>query len=259
MIRFPVSDVHSPNRVALGGGLPETAEPGQVPVIDGGGEVARIIRRPVDPERRAEVGRERRARTRARILAAAFDVLGDEQGLYATAEDVATRAGITRATFYNHFTGLAQLRDVLSIEVTHDFLVAVTRTISRMPDARDRSAGAVRFYLRRARSDRRWAWSMINLSAAGLIFGVETFRQAEQTIREGISDGVLRVPSVELGRDLLLGTTLAAMASILRGSVPDAYPETVAGVILHGLGVARADALARSQRALPPLSAALDD
>jgi len=170
-----------------------------------------LARKQIDPDRRLEIGRERRTRTRARIVAAAFDVFGDADGLYARIEDVADRAEVTRATFYNHFTGMAELRDALTVEVTHDFLLAVTNTISQMPDARDRSACAVRFYLHRARTDRRWAWSMINLSAGGLIFGAETFRQAEQTVHEGVQDNVFPLQSVELGRDLLLGTTLAAM------------------------------------------------
>ena len=94
-----------------------------------------LARKQVDPERRVEIGRERRARTRAKIVAAAFDVFGDEKGLYARIEDVADKAGVTRATFYNHFTGMAELREALTFEVTHDFLNAVTKTISQMPDA----------------------------------------------------------------------------------------------------------------------------
>lgn len=211
-------------------------------------------RKQVDPERRLEIGRERRARTRAKIIAAAFDVFGDEAGLYARIEDVAETAGVTRATFYNHFTGMTELRDALSFEVTHDFLNAVTQVISQMPDVRDRSACAVRFYLRRAQADRRWAWSMINLSASGLIFGAETFRQAEQTVREGVDDRTFPLPSVELGRDLLLGTTLAAMSSIVRGPMPADYPEAVAGYILFGLGVPLEAARACAHQSLPPLA-----
>lgn len=216
----------------------------------------RLARRQVDPERRAALGRERRTRTRAKIIAAAFEILGEERGLYSRAEDVAAKAGVTRATFYNHFAGLADLREALSIEVTHDFLGAVTRAISRLPDARDRSALAVRFYLRRACADPRWAWSMINLSAASPIFGAETFGQAERTVCEGMEEGVFRLPSAQLGRDLLLGSTLAAMGSIVRGGVPDDYPEAVAGRILLGLGVAPDDALARASAPLPPLDVA---
>ena len=212
-----------------------------------------MARKQVDPERRTEIGRERRVRTRAKIVAAAFDVFGDEAGLYARIEDVAERAGVTRATFYNHFTGMAELRDALAFEVTHDFLSAVTDAISRMPDARDRSSCAIRFYLDRARTDRRWAWSMINLSATGFIFGAETFRQAEQTVREGVADGVFTLPSIELGRDLLLGTTLAAMGSIVRDSASADYPEQVAGYILFGLGVPLEKSRICAQQALPPL------
>ncbi len=212
-----------------------------------------MARKQIDPLRRAEIGQERRTRTRAKIVAAAFEVFGDEAGLYARIEDVADKASVTRATFYNHFTGMADLRDALTFEVTHDFLLAVTRTTSQMPDARDRSACAVRFYLLRATADRRWAWSMINLSAAGLIFGAETYRQAEQTIREGVEQGVFPLSSTELGRDLLLGTTLAAMGSIVRGLASEGYAEAVAGQILFGLGVSMADAQVCALRALPPL------
>jgi AcrR family transcriptional regulator len=212
-----------------------------------------LAQRQVDPEKRAQAGRERRARTRARIIAAAFEVFGDEKGLHARAEDVAAKAGITRATFYNHFAGMAELRDALSFEATHDFLEAVTATISRIPDARDRSAIAIRFYLHRARADRRWAWSMLNLSATGVIFGAETFQQAERTVREGIEEGVYPLPSVTLGRDLLLGTTLAAMGSIVRGSVPEDYPEVVAASILYGLGVNRDEAEVRARQPLAPI------
>lgn len=211
-------------------------------------------RKRIDPERRAELGRERRTRTRARIIAAAFDVLGDERGLHARAEDVAEKASVTRATFYNHFDGMAALREALSIELTHEFLEAVTAVISALPDGRDRSALAVRFYLRRAAADRRWAWSMINLSATGLIFGAETSRQAEQTVREGVSEGVFPHISVPLGRDLLLGTTLAAMGSIVRGGVAESYPEEVAGAILVALGVPLEEADARAGAPLPALA-----
>jgi AcrR family transcriptional regulator len=196
-----------------------------------------LDRRQVDPGRRAEIGRQRRARTRAAIIAAAFEIFGEENGLLARIEDVVEQAGVTRATFYNHFNGMADLREALTHEVTHELLSSVTRTISPMPDARERAAAAVRFYLRRACSDRRWGWSMLNLSASGLIFGAETCRQAERTISEGIADGVFPIVSAQLGRDILLGTALAAMGSMVRQTLPADYPEAVAGHILHALGV----------------------
>ena len=202
---------------------------------------------------RVEAGRRRRAQTRARILAAAFEIFGEENGLFARIEDVADRAEVTRATFYNHFNGMVELREALSHEVTHEFLVSVTATVSVLPDPRERSAVAIRYYLRRAMTDRRWAWSLINLSASGLIFGAETHQQAEQTVREGIEDGAFPIISVDLGRDLLLGTSLAALGTILRKETAPDYPEAIAGYILHGLGVPYAEAKRIAQKALPDL------
>ncbi len=210
-------------------------------------------RRQVDPARRAEIGRARRARTRARIIAAAFDIFGEENGLFARIEDVADRAGVTRATFYNHFAGMLELREALTHEVTHDFLMSVTNTIRLMPDPRHSSAAAIRFYLQRARHDRKWGWSMLNMSASGLIFGTETYRQAQQTVGEGIAAGVFPIKSAEIGRDVLLGTALAAMGSLVRGPMPDDYPETVAGYILFALGVPFDQAKAIAHEPLPEL------
>jgi AcrR family transcriptional regulator len=212
-----------------------------------------VERRSHDLERRAEIGRERRARTRAKIVAAAFDLFGEENGLYSRIEDIAAEAGVTRPTFYNHFTGMEELREALTREVTHDFLVAVTMTIDGLPDPRARAATAIRLYLHRARNDRRWAWSMVNMSANGVIFGAETHRQAEQTVREGIEAGVLTIPSSALGRDLILGSALAAIATMLRESVADDYAEAVAEHILLGLGVPWIEARKFARSPMPSL------
>lgn len=214
-----------------------------------------MARKQVDPERRFEIGRQRRARTRAKIIAAAFEIFGDENGLFANVDDIAVAAGVTRATFYNHFAGILEVREALVHEVTHDFLVSVTTTVLQMPDPRERASVAIRYYLRRARTDRRWAWSMVNMSASGTIFGAETFRQAELTVREGMEAGAFPILSAELGRDILMGTSLAALGSMIREDMPDDYPEAVVGYILYALGVPYDDAKRIAQIPLPPLIA----
>lgn len=206
-----------------------------------------------DLERRGEIGRERRARTRAKILLAAFEAYGEEHGLHVRIEDIASRANITRPTFYNHFAGMEELREAVTRELTHDFLVAVTKTIQLVTDPRERATIAIRLYLRRAREDTQWAWSMINMSANGIIFGAETFSQAEQTVKEGIESGLLSVPSSQLGRDLLMGTSLAAIVTMVRETTPDDYPEAVAGFILMGLGVLSEEARSIAHLPLPAL------
>lgn len=205
-------------------------------------------------ERRVEIGRERRARTRARILASAFELFGHEHGLFASIEDIVKAAGLTRMTFYNHFSGMAELREALSFEVTHDFLTRVNAIVLAMPDPRARASIGIRYYLHRARADARWAWSMINLSANGIIFGAETHNQAEQTVKEAIEAGVVPGPSSALGRDIILGSTLAAIAAMRREEMPADYPEAIAEGILRGIGLSGLDAKRFANIAMPPLA-----
>ncbi|MBA4353850.1 MAG: hypothetical protein C0409_04090 [Novosphingobium sp.] len=207
-----------------------------------------------DKVRRLELGRQRRARTRARVIAAAFELFGEEDGLYARIEDVVQRAGITRATFYDHFSGMAELREAVTYEVTHDFLTAVTHSVSLLDDPRERVAAAIRFYLHRVRGVPGWARSMINLSANGIIFGAETYRQAELTVVDAMAAGQLTIEDSAVGRDSILGTTIAAIATMLREEKSEDYPEKVVGVILVGLGVEPRSAAEIANRKLPDLS-----
>ena len=124
-----------------------------------------------DKARRLELGRQRRTRTRAKIIAAAFEMFGEEDGLHARIEDVKRRAGITRAAFYDHFSGMAELREAVTYEVTHGFLTAVSNTIAALPDPRERISVAIRFYLHRVRAVPEWGRSMIKLSANAHIAG----------------------------------------------------------------------------------------
>lgn len=201
-----------------------------------------------------ELGAQRRARTRARVIAAAFELFGEEEGLQARIEDVVQRAGITRTTFYDHFSGMGELREAVGYEVTHDFLTAVNETISRLDDARERAAAAIRFYLHRVRDMPGWGRSMLNLSASGIIFGAETYRQAEMTVAEGMAAGQFAISEPALGRDVVLGTTIAAIATMLRQDKGANYPEAVAEIILRGLGLSAADAHAFAWRELPTLT-----
>ena len=95
---------------------------------------------------------------------------------------------------------------------------------------------------------------MLNISANGLFFGAETYRQAELTVIEGMEAGVFPIPSSALGRDLIMGSSLAAVGAMLREDLPEDYPEAVAGFVLLGLGVPPEIARASARAPLPPLT-----
>jgi len=213
-----------------------------------------VARGQVDAQRRAEIGQARRDKTRAKIFSAAFELFGSPNGLFVRIEDIADRAGVTRPTFYNHFKGMAELREALAYELTHDFLVGTKHAIDTLPDPRERASAGLRHYLEKVRVEPPWGWSILNLSAGGIFFGAETFQQAETTICEGMDAGLFDLPNSAVGRDIVLGASLAALAVMLKGKTQPDYPQQIARSILMGLGVEEGAASEIAVRPLPPIA-----
>jgi AcrR family transcriptional regulator len=194
-------------------------------------------RKTLNVARRAQIGEQRRARTRQKILRAAFDLLGRETGRLTRPDEICATARVSRGTFYNYFSSMEELFTTLSHEISHEYNLRVHEVIADLPSPADRAASAVRYYLHRARSDRAWGWAMVNLSASGPIFGAETHERASSSILEGIKSGDFHVPSMQVGRDLMLGSALAAMITLLRSKTEEVSPESMVRQIMIGLGV----------------------
>ena len=71
----------------------------------------------VDPIRRAEIGREKRARTRAQLVAAARSLFRKQPVELVTVDDVVKEAGVAKGTFYVHFDHLQALTTAVADEL----------------------------------------------------------------------------------------------------------------------------------------------
>ncbi len=213
-----------------------------------------MTKKKADLDRRTEIGRQRRAKTRSKIINAAFRVFGQEGGLHAKIDDIVKEAGVTRATFYNHFAGMAELLEAVSYELTHDLRTAVISAATTISDPRLRAATATRMFMHKARKDRSWAWSMINISSNGIVFGAETFKNAGLTVQRGIDAGYFDLTDARVGRDMIMGTSLAAFGTMTREDVPEDYPDKVAFRVLIGLGLDPELAKELISRDLPELN-----
>jgi AcrR family transcriptional regulator len=207
----------------------------------------------IDLARRAEIAAERRRRTRSTILLAAFRLIGKERGNFQRVEDFCTAAGMARGTFYNYFTGIEQLYEILADELSRDFDVAVHRVMETLPSAAARSAAAIRYYMRAAMDNPRWGWAMVHTSMGRDVFGPDVSARAKATVQEGIDSGEFTIQSAEMGKSLLLGAGLANILDIVRGRASRNYPEEVAQHILMGLGVAPERAMELARAPLPEL------
>ena len=75
----------------------------------------------IDPTRRAEIGRERRAKTRAQLVEAARFLFTSRSIASITVEDVTRQARLAKGTFYSHFRRLDDLWAAVAAELVDAF------------------------------------------------------------------------------------------------------------------------------------------
>src|SRR5579862_581009 len=87
---------------------------------------------------RTRTGRIRRARTRATILAAAFEIF-DAKGVgRTTVEDVRERAGLARGSFYNYFQTYEDMLKELAAEIARQINAEQSERFEDLPNLAER-------------------------------------------------------------------------------------------------------------------------
>jgi len=195
----------------------------------------------------------KRERTRKNILEAAFGLIGNEKGLTVRIEEICAAAQVSRGTFYNYFTSIEQLFEVLAIELSQDLNRALVSTWDETLSHAEGSNAAIQHYLSYARRDPAWAWAMVHLNAFGPTFGAESWDTCYRAIEQGIEAGEFDVPSATVGRDLMTGTVMATVRTMLRADGGRPQPRVVSYHLLRALGVPEARAREITDRPLPDI------
>ena len=199
---------------------------------------------------RAVNGRRKRAETRRRLLQAAFGLLGTPDGRNVQIADIVKHARLAHGTFYNYFDSRTDLLNVMAYQLNQGLDAAVAEA----PDPVTRTTWAVRAYIHKAEADRAWGWAMINLSGNGLqALGADTYRNACETVADGMATRQFRLPSQQSGIDLIIGTALQAIQAVCEGRAGATHADDAALVILLGLGVARSHAERLVRTPLPDM------
>lgn len=179
----------------------------------------------------------KRERTHKKILDATFGLIGNETGLTVRIEEICAAAKISRGTFYNYFTSLEQLFEVLAIELSHGLNSALASMLDESLSHAESSNAAIQHYLHYARRDSAWGWAMVHLSAFGPKFGAESYEACYRAIENGIEAGEFDVPNATVGRDLMTGTVMATVRTMLRVGTDSSQPRIIAYHLLRALGV----------------------
>jgi AcrR family transcriptional regulator len=200
----------------------------------------------IDRRRRAEIGRERRARSRARILDAARILFTNGPTASIAVDDVTRQARLSRGAFYSHFRSLDELWAQVAAELASaikDFGPAGAPA----PDPVTRIAAGCAAFVGEAQRDPGWGALLARGACAFPLVASAARERLTASPRLAKGEGRLTPFSMEVGFDLVFGVVLEAMRSASDARLsPSDVPDVVGG-ILRALGV-KADEISRALR-----------
>jgi AcrR family transcriptional regulator len=187
-------------------------------------------------DHRKQVGQQRSARMRERIIRTALPVFAAKGPDAPVIDDFIRAADIARGTFYRHFRTVDALRAATAAFLEESVMQAIEDKVRAIERPDMRLATGVRTWLTHARRNPVLCAFIVRNHVRVRI--VE--RRVATDIGAGMRAGHFQVGSVSAGRDLLIGTIREAMARMMDGSVSRRYVDNVAASILQGLGLGSA-------------------
>jgi AcrR family transcriptional regulator len=203
----------------------------------------------VNMERRAEIGREKRARTRAALLDAARDCFSAADGMMVTVDAVTQSAGVAKGTFYLHFNDLSELEAELGDALIAELTERLEPARSSVADPLTRMATGVTVFLGFLAT----APDQARLAAHAIATLPNVGRAVQGRLRDDLGKakafGLLQVDSVDIAVGMVVALCEQAARMFGSGKIEaDAIPEIVRAV-LRAVGCAPADAQERADLA----------
>lgn len=203
--------------------------------------------------RRASIGLDKRERTRAKLIESAYRVFARKAADAVTIDDIIAEAAVARGTFYNYFQTREDVLKAVAGNLSDEINQKIWVQYAEISDPAERLAIAIRQFLRQAIRDSTWGWVIVRIGLVAAPLSETMERGMMTDLEAGIRLNRFQVDSLQAASDLVLGTGLMAIHSILEGRAEPDYPEQIAKIILKTLGVNDADAHAIAFKFLEPL------
>lgn len=199
----------------------------------------------------------KRERTRRQLLRAAIAVLHERGVAGFAVQHVAAAAGVANGTFYNYFSTREALLEALAAWFVESYCRHIDASYAHVEDGAERMAIGGRRYVLFAAERPEWAGLMLGLMDGGapLLERIAPF--ALRDLRLGVRQKRFHIVSERAAMDLIAGTGLQAMRSVLAGAAGRPHASAAATMVLRGLGMDHGEAAEVARRPLPPLSVEL--
>lgn len=196
----------------------------------------------------------RRAATRARLVDAAYRVLGTD-GLDASIASITEAADVGFGTFYNHFETREDLLHALAEDVVRRIAEPVHAAVEPLADPAERLTATVRLMLRRLRTESAVGRVFVALEETAEVLRASSGPRTRRQLEAGRDAGRFTFPSTRAALAVVGGGFRGHLRLSVESGAGDADDVAFAAMLLTALGVDAAEAAEVAARPLP----AVDD
>jgi AcrR family transcriptional regulator len=190
----------------------------------------------IDPERRAQIGQEKRAKTRAQLISAANSLFARRALESVTVDDIVNEACVAKGTFYVHFEDLNALTAAVADRLVRSFDELLQPQRLSTPDPLMRIAFACNGFIEKALEGPSWAAVVARMAWSHPRVG----RVARSRLRQDLKLALKAMPqqesSLELSLEVVLGIMLQLLAAIGQGRLSSRDRQAAIGSILRAIG-----------------------
>jgi AcrR family transcriptional regulator len=196
----------------------------------------------IDLARRAEIGRDRRTRTRNQLIESARALYARSPIEAVTVDEVVGEAAVAKGTFYVHFNSLAELQAVIADELAHEFDELLQPRRLATDDPIDRVAAGCGAFIGEAL--RNPAWGALVARGALSLPSVARGARARliEDLRRAAEAGRLGDVTPELAFEFVIGIVLQTMQAAAEARIDPQQGVGVVAGILRAIGVQSEDA-----------------
>ena len=194
------------------------------------------------PRNRAEIGAEKRQRTKLTIVRSAFHLFDHIDVGRITIDDVIKSAAISRGSFYNYFLTLEDMIKYLAAEISGQINKEQSIYFENTVDMAEKICLNSRYFLYRAISD--LACSNILLRAMPLVGALNDQMQdhARLGFQEAMRRGAIAVPSADLALEVGYGIAISVIRRRINNSYVEGDIEDAGFLLMRMFGVDEAKA-----------------
>ena len=196
----------------------------------------------INLERRAEIGREKRARTKAQLIAAANALYSTRPWESVTVDEVVSEAGVAKGTFYTHFNDLNELAAAVADELVKSVDELIQPYRLSLPDPLLRIAFGCDAFFQKSLDDRLWASLAARMAGSYPTVGKVARKRFSEDLSEALKQSSQAGLSLQLALEVSIEIVVQVMAAIGEGRLKDGDRTEAVRCILTAVGVRGRDA-----------------